>query len=96
MISRSPEYLQYYEDRLKFLRDERGKFLAAEQDGEQRGLVKGREEGREDGKLAGKIQTLQELLGDTVTSDDELLAQDRDTLTTELNVLQSRLRRRDA
>ncbi len=96
MISKSPEDFQYYEDRLKFLRDERGKLLAAEQDGEQRGLVKGREEGREEGKLAGKIQTLQELLGDTITSDDELLSRDRDTLRTELASLQARLRRRDA
>lgn len=29
MISKSPEDLQYYEDRLKFLRDEQGKLLAA-------------------------------------------------------------------
>ncbi len=104
MISKSPEDLQYYEDRLKFLRDERGTLLAAKQEGEQLGLAKGREEGREvgreegreEGKLAGKIQTLQELLGETVTSDDELLSRDRETLTTVLTSLQSRLRRRDA
>jgi hypothetical protein len=59
-------------------------------------LIQGREEGREEGKLAGKIQTLRELLGDAVTSDDELLSRDRDTLTTELASLQVRLRSRDA
>lgn len=58
-------------------------------------LIQGREEGREEGKLAGKIQMLQELLGDAVTSDDDLLTRDRDTLTAELAALQARLRRRD-
>jgi len=63
--------------------------------GRKEGREKGREEGREEGKLAGKIQTLQELLGDAVTSDDALLACDRDKLTAELNSLQERLRHRD-
>lgn len=58
-------------------------------------LIQGREEGREEGKLGGKIQMLQELLGDAVTSDEDLLTRDRDTLTAELAALQSRLRRRD-
>ncbi len=91
MISKSPEDYQYYEDRLKFLRDEQGKLLAAKQEGEQLGLAKGREEG----KLAGKIQTLQELLGDPVTTDDELLSRDPETLKTVFTDLQARLRRRD-
>lgn len=64
--------------------------------GRKEGRKEGREEGREEGKLAGKIQTLQELLGDAVTSDDALLALDRDKLTAELNSLQERLRRRDS
>jgi len=108
MISKSPEDYQYYEDRLKFLRDEQGKLLAAKQEGEQLGLAKGlakgrvegrvegREEGRVEGNLAGKIQTLQELLGDAVTTDDELLSRDHETLRTELTALQARLRHRDA
>ena len=58
-------------------------------------MIQGREEGREEGKLAGKIQTIQELLGDAVTADDELLSRDRDTLTTQLASLQARLQRRD-
>jgi predicted transposase/invertase (TIGR01784 family) len=100
MISQSPEDLQYYEDRLKFLRDEQGKLLAAKQEGEQLGLARGREEGREEGreqgKLAGKIQMIQELLGDAVDSDEALLSHDRDTLTALLSDLQTRLRRREA
>ena len=56
------------------------------------GREEGRKEGREEGKLAGKIQTLQELLGDAVSTDDELLSRDRETLTTELTGLQARLR----
>jgi predicted transposase/invertase (TIGR01784 family) len=59
-------------------------------------LIQGREEGREEGKLTGKIQTLQELLGDAVSTDDELLSRDRETLLTELASLQARLRHRDA
>jgi hypothetical protein len=36
------------------------------------GLEQGRKEGREDGNLTGKIQTFQELLGEPVSTDDEL------------------------
>jgi flagellar biosynthesis/type III secretory pathway protein FliH len=66
-------------------------------------LIQGREEGRkqgieqgiEQGKLAGGIQTLQELLGDAVSTDDELLSRDREALMTDLAGLQARLRHRD-
>ena len=92
MISKSPEDLQYYEDRLKFLRDERGKLDAARQEGEQVGVAKGRQEG----KLAGKIQTLQELLGDRVSTDEELLAESITALATQLLRLRDRLNKRDA
>jgi flagellar biosynthesis/type III secretory pathway protein FliH len=92
MISKSPEDLQYYEDRLKFLRDERGKLEAARQEGRQ----EGREEGHQEGKLAGKIQMLQELLGDRVSTDEELQAQSVTALTTQLQLLRDRLYKRDA
>lgn len=67
-------------------------------------LIQGREEGREEGqqiglergKLTGKIQMVQELLGDTPTTDAELEACGLDTLTTQLAVLQQRLRDRQA
>ncbi|MFO0943376.1 MAG: Rpn family recombination-promoting nuclease/putative transposase [Pirellulales bacterium] len=45
MISKTPEDYQYYEDRLKFLRDEEAKLADAKQEGLEQGLEKGREEG---------------------------------------------------
>ena len=99
MISKSPEDLQYYEDRLKFLRDERGKLDAARQEGEQIGVARGRQEGRQEGrhegKLAGKIQTLQELLGDRVSTDEELLNESLSALTAQLQRLRDRLSNRN-
>jgi len=49
----------------------------------------------EKGMVAGKVQTLQELLGEPVLADDELLRRSVDELTTLVLQLQSRLRRRD-
>ena len=83
MISKSPEDLQYYEDRLKFLRDEQAKLDAAR--------FEGRQEGRQEGKLAGKIQTLQELLGGPTSTDEELLSQDAAALEALLRSLQIQL-----
>ncbi|MCA9181000.1 MAG: hypothetical protein KDA51_06085 [Planctomycetales bacterium] len=60
------------------------------------GREEGREEGMEKGKLAGKIQTLQELLGDEVSTDIALKPLSIVALTTVLNALQVRLRDRDA
>ena len=42
-----------------------------------------------------QVNTIQDLLGDAVTADADLLSRDRDTLTTQLASLQVRLRRRD-
>ncbi len=88
MISKSPEDLQYYEDRSKYLRDERGKLLAAREEGreqgEQIGLAKG--------ALAGKVQLLQELLGDMPTTANELQSLSVDILATQFAELQQRLR----
>ena len=82
MISKTPEDYQYYEDRLKFLRDEEAK------------LADAKEEGREEGELAGKIRTLQELLGQPATPRDELLAMDTAVLLTLSTELRQRLRDR--
>ena len=46
-----------------------------------------REEGRVEGKLEGKIQLLQELLGDPVTPDEDLLRMSHDALTAQLVTL---------
>jgi predicted transposase YdaD len=54
----------------------------------------GLEKGREEGKLAGRIQTLQELLGDKVSSDAELIALEVDELQAQVDTLQQRLRAR--
>lgn len=75
-----------YDQREKAQRDYEWAISGAREEGEQIGLEKG--------KLTGKIQMLQELLGDTLTTDTELAACGLDTLTTQLAVLQQRLRDR--
>ncbi|MEZ6133938.1 MAG: hypothetical protein R3C53_03410 [Pirellulaceae bacterium] len=92
MISKNPEDLQFYEARLKFLRDQHSQIEAAEQEGEARG----RKIGLEEGMVAGKIQLLQELLGDRIASKLELHAQPLVDLESQLAQLQQRLRNRDA
>ncbi|MCC6509656.1 MAG: Rpn family recombination-promoting nuclease/putative transposase, partial [Pirellulaceae bacterium] len=101
MISKTPEDYQYYEDRLKFLRDEEGKLLAAREEGEQLGMVKGEQLGMVKGEQLGllkgelsKIQMLQGLLGDPVSPFEELLSYDGPNLTSLLDSLQDRLRTR--
>jgi flagellar biosynthesis/type III secretory pathway protein FliH len=95
MISRSPEDYSYYEDRLKFLRDEEDKLFTAREEGWHEGRQEGRQEGLEKGKIAGRVQTLQELLGDTVMGDQELEALDLPKLISLAEQLQQRLRNRD-
>ena len=56
----------------------------------------GREEGHEEGKLFGRIQTLQELLGLPVSSDDELRSQEVNQLTVLLSTLQQSVRTRES
>lgn len=92
MISKSPEDLQYYEDRLKFLRDEQGKLLAAREEGRE----EGEQIGLARGTLVGKVQLLQELLGDLPTTANELQSLSVDTLATRFAELQQRLRDRQA
>lgn len=94
MISKSPEDLQYYEDRLKFLRDEAAKLGAAREEGLEEGEVIGVGKGVQLGKLTGRIQTLQELLGEQVSLDEELLLENTEMLMNRLESLQARLKRR--
>ncbi len=56
MISKSEEDLQYYEDRLKYLRDEAAKFGAAREEGLEEGLERGLEEGRQEGERFGIVK----------------------------------------
>jgi flagellar biosynthesis/type III secretory pathway protein FliH len=96
MISKNPEDLQFYEARLKFLRDQQAQIEAAKQEGREEGREKGREEGREEGHekgiIAGKIQLLQELLGDGVSVKAELLVQSLPELESRRSELQQRVR----
>ena len=88
MISRTPRERELYEARLKLDRDEAARLLGAREEG--------REEGERIGKLIGVIQTLQELLGDSVSSSDELRAESDESLSSLVSLLQSRLRDRNA
>jgi predicted transposase/invertase (TIGR01784 family) len=83
-ISEKTEDRQMYDQREKAQRDYEWALSGA------------REEGRQEGKLAGNIQLLQQLLGDPVSPDSELLGQSPDDLNTELAELQQRLRDRQA
>ncbi|MCA9136785.1 MAG: hypothetical protein KDB00_08500, partial [Planctomycetales bacterium] len=83
MIAKNPEERLLYELSLKRERDIESM------------VAQGREEGIEKGKLTGTIQTLQNILGDPITSDAELLALDPDELNSQIESLQSRIRRRD-
>ncbi|HQX48523.1 MAG TPA: Rpn family recombination-promoting nuclease/putative transposase [Planctomycetaceae bacterium] len=103
MISQTPEERQFYEDRLKFLRDQNAQILQARFEGRQegidegieKGIEKGREEGIEKGMLAGKIQILQQLLGESETSVLVLGSHPVAELSSMLRDLQNRLRTRD-
>ncbi len=75
-----------YDQREKAQRDYEWAMSAAREEG--------LEKGREEGKLAGRIQTLQELLGDKVSSDAELIALEVDELQAQVDTLQQRLRAR--
>ena len=86
VISAKTEDRIMYDQREKAQRDYEWAITGAREEG--------REEGREVGKLAGKIQLLQELLGETLTTDAEFKNCDIGTLTTRLAALQQRLRDR--
>ncbi|PAY17130.1 hypothetical protein CKO51_22715 [Rhodopirellula sp. SM50] len=61
----------------------------------EEGREEGREEGLEKGKLAGKIQMLQELLGDPISTDAELISSGQEALEAKAQALQDRVRRQD-
>lgn len=106
MISKSPEDQQYYEDRLKFLRDQHA-ILAAErlearkeghEEGHQEGLQEGRQEGLKQGLkqgiLVGRIQVLQEMIGEPVANNEDLMLQDEVNLLEKLHRLEERFRQK--
>lgn len=79
MISKSSEDLQFYEARLKFLRDQQSREEAADQRGEQRG------------ELIGKIQLLEDLLGLSETAKEALRLLDQSQLSRKLAELEQKL-----
>ncbi len=89
-ISAKTEDRAMYDQREKAQRDYEWAITGAREEGRE----EGEQIGLEKGKLTGKIQMLQELLGDTPTTDAELEASGLDALTTQLAVLQQRLRDR--
>ncbi len=95
MVSQTPEERQFYEDRLKFLRDQNAQIQQARFEGMEEGLEKGLEKGIERGTLSGKIQLLQQLLGDSESSLSDLNRNSIAELTFQLQDLQNRLRTRD-
>ncbi|MEZ6060756.1 MAG: Rpn family recombination-promoting nuclease/putative transposase [Planctomycetaceae bacterium] len=112
MISKTPEDRQFYEARMKFLHDQEARLIAAREEGLQTGILQGREqgieagrqEGRQEGRnegqrqglIAGRIQMLQELLGDAVSSMDDLGNRSAADLSLLQDRLQERLRNRDS
>ncbi len=91
-ISAKTEDRQMYDQREKAQRDYQWALSGARDEG----LVQGREEGREEGKFVGRIQLLQELLGDSPSSDTELSAQTAEQLSEKLAALQQRIRDRQS
>ena len=99
MVSQTPEERQFYEDRVKFLRDQNAQIQQARfegmEEGLEQGLEKGLEKGIERGTLSGKIQLLQQLLGDSESSLSDLNDSSIAELSVQLQDLQNRLRTRD-
>ena len=80
MIARNPDEKRYYESRLKMQRDEQARLEAAEERGIEKGIERGKELGVEQGKAIGRVQLLQSLVGDTVTTGDDLQTRSLDDL----------------
>ena len=85
MISQSPEDRQFYEARMKFLHDEEARLIAARPEGEAKGREEGREAGVAKGRVVGKIQMLQEILGELVANESDLLELELDELSQQLS-----------
>jgi predicted transposase/invertase (TIGR01784 family) len=96
IISAKTEDRQMYDQREKAQRDYQWALSGAREEGLEQGLEQGREQGLEQGKFVGRIQLLQEILGDSPSSDAELSAQTSDQLSEKLAALQQRVRDRQS
>ena len=98
MIAQTPEERIRYEQRIKAMRDLRSNFEEAEQRGEERGIMLGEQLGLQKGRrevLQNQVRLFQELLGDAVSSAQEIEAWDLEHLTGVAESLQQRLRARN-
>jgi len=86
------EEKQMYDAREKASLDIQSNLIDARQEGRQ----EGRREGFQVGEAIGRVKTYQELLGDFVTSDEELSGMFTAQLTSTIADLQTRLRKRNA
>ncbi|RMF45434.1 MAG: hypothetical protein D6753_00130, partial [Planctomycetota bacterium] len=91
IIAAQSEDKHMYDAREKAILDFKFAISGARREGRKEGLQKG----LTTGKLAGRIQTLQDVLGESVTPDEELLAMDVATLEAMVAELQQRVRSRD-
>lgn len=94
MINQSPDQLHEYSARLKLRLDEAARLDYARHEGRQEGRQEGEAKGRQEGKLIGRIATLQEILGVTEPSPDELSRYELSQLTELSERLQVQLRQR--
>ena len=81
-----------YDSREKAALDIQSNLMDARKEGRQ----EGRQEGRGEGKLAGKIQLLEQLLGLSVSTDEQLLSRSPELLASTMRDLQEQLRKRNA
>jgi len=81
------EEKQMYDAREKASLDIQSNLIDARQEG--------RQQGREEGESVGRVKAYQELLGDSIASDEELSRMTSEQLTSTIVYLQTRLRKRN-
>ena len=94
VINQTPEENALYASRLKFQLDEASRIDSAQKEGRREGRQEGLKEGRREGELIGRVVTLQELLGVTQPTHEELSSYDVPQLTELVEQLQLQLRTR--
>lgn len=94
MISQTPDQLQHYNARLKFMRDEEARLRKAEEDGRKLGFREGERVGEARGQRLGRITLLQELLGMHPLSAEEFAGLEETQLDQLEEQLQQQLRSR--
>jgi flagellar biosynthesis/type III secretory pathway protein FliH len=92
IISAKTEDKLMYDQREKAQRDYDWAISGAREEGREEGM----EVGIEEGLIAGRIQLLQELLGEPPTPTASLISLEADPIRTQLEMLQQRLRDRQA